>query len=402
MISLPAMGTSTDVAIIGGGAIGSSIAYFLANDPTFGGQVTVIERDPTYRQASSALSASSIRQQFSTPENIRMSRFGFGFLAEAGRNLAIDGEDAMPVDVGLKERGYLYLAAPGRETAMREIHDVQEAEGAPVVLLSPAELAGRFSWLDVDGVGLGSLGLHGEGWFDGYGLVQALRRKARALGVEYVPAEVVGIRLEEGRAVAITMGDGPKLACGAVVDAAGPWAAGVAAMVGIALPVEARRRSVFMFDARSELADCPLVIDTTGVWFRPEGDGFICGISPAEAEDLPGLPLEVDRRQFEDAIWPALAARVPAFDAVKVSRAWAGYYEVNTFDHNAILGAHPDVTNFYFANGFSGHGIQQSPAVGRAIAELIAHDRYVSLDLSIFAFERIAAGRPVIERNVIG
>jgi FAD-dependent oxidoreductase domain-containing protein 1 len=396
------MGTSTDVAIIGGGAIGSSIAYFLASDPTFDGHVTVIERDPTYRQASSALSASSIRQQFSTPENIRMSRFGFGFLADAGRHLAVDGEDVMPVDVGLKERGYLYLAPPGRETALREIHDVQEAEGAPVVLLSPAELSVRFPWLSVAGVGLGSLGLHGEGWFDGYGLVQALRRKARALGVDYRAAEVVRIRLEGARAAAVTLGNGSELACGAAVDAAGPWAAEVAAMVGIALPVEARRRSVFMFDARSELADCPLVIDTTGVWFRPEGDGFICGISPVEADDLPGLPLEVDRHQFDDTIWPALAARAPAFDTVKVSRAWAGYYEVNTFDHNAILGAHPDVANFYLANGFSGHGIQQSPAVGRAISELIVHGRYVSLDLSIFAYERIAAGRPVIERNVIG
>ena len=396
------MGTSTDVAIVGGGAMGSAIAYFLASDPSFDGRIVVIERDPTYRRASSALSASSIRQQFSTPENIRMSRFGWSFLAEAGRHLAVEGEDGVAPDVGLRERGYLYLAAPGRVAALREVHETQRAEGADVVLVSPADLALRFPWLAVDGVGLGSLGLHGEGWFDGYGLVQAFRRKARSLGVDYLAAEAVGIRTSGGRIVGVTLADGSELACGALVDAAGPWAREVAAMAGVALPVEARRRCVFMFDARRQLADCPLVIDTSGVWFRPEGDGFICGTSPAESDDVEGLPLEVDQRQFGKTIWPALAARVPAFDAIKVTRAWAGYYELNTFDHNAILGPHPELANLYFANGFSGHGIQQSPAVGRAIAELIAHGGYTSLDLSIFAYERIAAGRRVVEKNVIG
>jgi FAD-dependent oxidoreductase domain-containing protein 1 len=396
------MGTSTDVAIIGGGAVGSSIAYFLASDPAFDGHVTVIERDSTYRQASSALSASSIRQQFSTPENIRMSRFGFAFLAEAGRHLAVAGEDPAVVDIGLRERGYLYLAAPGREEALRELHEIQVAEGADIALLTPAQLTAHFPWLAVEGVALGSLGVHGEGWFDGYGLVQALRRKARSLGVDYIRAEATGIRLAGGRVTGVRLADGSAIACGALVDAAGPWAREVAAMAGVDLPVEARRRSVFMFDARRRLEACPLIIDTTGVWFRPEGEGFITGASPAEADDLPALPLEVDNRQFEDVIWPALAARVPTFEAIKVTRAWAGYYEVNTFDHNALLGPAPGLANMYFANGFSGHGIQQAPAVGRAIAELIVHGRYVSLDLSLFGLERIAAGRPVIEKNVIG
>ena len=220
--------------------------------------------------------------------------------------------------------------------------------------------------------------------------------------MEYVSAEAAGIRIAGSRVTGVRLADGSEVTCGALVDAAGPWAREVAAMAGIALPVEARRRSVFMFDARRRLDACPLVIDTTGVWFRPEGEGFITGASPAEADDLPGLPLEVDPRQFEDVLWPALAARVPAFEAIKVTRAWAGYYEVNTFDHNALLGPPPELANLYFANGFSGHGIQQSPAVGRAIAELIVHGRYVSLDLSIFGYERIAAGRPVIEKNVIG
>jgi glycine/D-amino acid oxidase-like deaminating enzyme len=205
-----------------------------------------------------------------------------------------------------------------------------------------------------------------------------------------------------GRVEAVTLADGATIACGTLVDAAGPWAAVVATMAGVALPVEARRRSVFVFEPRDPPADCPLVIDTSGAWFRPEGGAFIAGVSPPRAEDLPDLPLEPDHRLWEEVLWPAIAARVPAFDTVRLTGAWAGYYEMNTFDHNAILGPHPDIPNLLFANGFSGHGIQGAPAVGRAIAELIVRDRYVSLDLSVFGYERIAAGRRVEERNVIG
>jgi glycine/D-amino acid oxidase-like deaminating enzyme len=391
--------TSADVVIVGGGVIGSAIAYFLAADPTFEGSVVVIERDPTYRHASSALSASSIRQQFSTVENIRMSRFGFDFLRDAAGRLEVDGEAP---EIGLVERGYLYLVSSRHKATQREIHAVQRAEGAEVALLTPDQLAGRFPWLSLDGVGLGSLGLAGEGWFDGYGLTRALRRKAASLGATFRTGEVAGVRIASGRVEAVALADGATIACETLVDAAGPWAAAVAAMAGVALPVEARRRSVFVFEPRDPPADCPLVIDTSGAWFRPEGGAFIAGISPPEAEDLPDLPLEPDHRLWEEILWPAVAARVPAFDTVRLTGAWAGYYEMNTFDHNAILGPHPEVRNLLFADGFSGHGIQGAPAVGRAIAELIVHGRYVSLDLSVFRYERIAAGRRVEERNVIG
>jgi FAD-dependent oxidoreductase domain-containing protein 1 len=391
---------TTDVAIVGGGVMGSAIATFLRGDPAFDGRVVVIERDPTYRRASSALSASSIRQQFSTPENIAMSSFGFDFLRDVGRRLAVEGEPAP--DIGLTERGYLYLAAPEHESVMREIHETQVAHGADVALLSPDDLATRFPWLSTDGIALGSLGLAREGWFDGYALTRAFRRKALALGAEYLAAEVVGLRLDGGVAGSVQLADGTSLACGSVVDAAGPWAAEVAAMAGIVLPVEARRRCVFVFEAAAPPADCPLVIDPSGAWFRPEGGAFIGSFPPSAAEDLADLPLEVDRRMWDEVLWQALARRVPAFDAVRMTSAWAGYYEFNTFDHNAILGPHPEVGNLLFANGFSGHGIQQAPAVGRAIAEWIVHGRSVSLDLSVFGYERIAAGRPVLERNVIG
>ncbi|MEP6638180.1 MAG: FAD-binding oxidoreductase, partial [Chloroflexota bacterium] len=286
--------------------------------------------------------------------------------------------------------------------ALGEIHAIQEAEGAAVELLTPEDLALRFPWLALDGVALGSLGLHGEGWFDGYALMQAFRRKAQSLGAEYLAAEVVRVRVGGSRVESVELADGTPVACGTLVNAAGPWARELAAMAGVPLPVEARRRCVFVFDARGRIDDCPLVIDTSGAWFRPEGDLFLAAISPADREDRDGLPLEVDQRQWEDDLWPVLAARAPAFDAVKVTNAWAGYYDYNTFDQNAILGRHPEVGNLLFANGFSGHGIQQAPAVGRAIGQLIAQGRYISLDLSVFEYERIAAGRRVVERNVIG
>jgi glycine/D-amino acid oxidase-like deaminating enzyme len=258
--------------------------------------------------------------------------------------------------------------------------------------------------MSVEDVAVASLGLTGEGWFDGYGLMQAFRRKARAIGAEFVAGEAVGIDtdIESERVTAVRLADGETIDCGHVVDAAGPWSRDVAAMAGVALPIEARRRCVFVFDSQTPLPGCPLVIDTSGIWFRPEGESYICGAAPSPDEDQDGLPLTVDHRQFEAQLWPALAARVPAFDSIKPLNAWAGYYEYDTFDQNAVIGPHPDLPNLLFATGFSGHGIQHAPAVGRAIAELIAHGRYVSLDLSIFGYERITSGRRVVERNVIG
>jgi glycine/D-amino acid oxidase-like deaminating enzyme len=390
------MSEAFDVAIIGGGVIGSAIAYFLRRNSS--AHVIVLERDPSYRRASSALSASSIRQQFSTAENIRMSRFGIEFLRNVDAHLSVDE----PVLLGLVERGYLYLAPLGCGRALESLRRAQSKEGVDVVGMDAGELGHRFSWLCCSDIERATLGLSGEGWFDGYALMQGFRRKARALGAEFAAEEAVRVTLQRRRVTSVTTAGGRKVRCAAMVNAAGPWAHQVAAMAGVALPVEARRRSVFVFDARQALAGCPLVIDTTGVWFRPEGAHFLAGAAPSQTEDKPGLPLEPDHRQFEDLIWPALAHRVPAFAAIKAINAWAGYYEYNTFDQNAILGGHPEISNLYFANGFSGHGIQHAPAVGRAMAELIIAGRYLSLDLSVFGFERLLRNTPVREQNIIG
>jgi glycine/D-amino acid oxidase-like deaminating enzyme len=382
----------SSVVIVGGGAIGSSIAYHLKSDPEFSGSVVVVERDPAYARASSALSASSIRQQFSTPLNIHLSRHGIDFLRRA--------PELLGVDLGLKEPGYLFLALEAGEAVLRANHAVQKGEGCAVELLAPAALAARFPWISTEGIVLASHGTANEGWFDGPALMQSFRRKARELGADYIADEVVD--LAPG---AVTLRSGRRIEADTIVLAAGAWSGEVAATAGIALPVEPRRRSVFVVDVREPGAlssgSTPLTIDPSGVWFRPEGRFYLAGTTPVASNDPAGAPLEVQHGEWDDMVWPVLATRVPAFEAAKVVNSWAGYYEYNTFDHNGIVGRHPGIEGLIFATGFSGHGMQQSPAVGRAVAELIVHGSYRTIDLSPFGYERISAGRPIRELNVV-
>ena len=361
-----------------------------------GASVTVVERDPTYAAASSSLSASGIRQQYSQPVNIALGQYGITFLRDAAVHLSVGGDAPA---LCLREPGYLYLASPAGKGALRENHAIQLAAGVQVALLDTDALHARFPWLCTDGLALGSLGLDGEGWFDGPALAAAFRRKARSLGAAWVHGDVVALERDRPRVSGVRLRSGTRIPCGAVVNAAGPHARAVAALAGVALPVEARRRCVFVFTCPEALPGCPLVIDTSGVWWRPEGDRFIAGWSPPD--DKEDFGLHVDHVLFDEVIWPALAARVPAFERVRGAGAWAGHYEFNTFDHNALLGAHPEVPNLYFANGFSGHGMQQAPGVGRGIAELVLHGAYRTLDLSPLSVERLAAGRPLLERNII-
>ncbi|MES2105393.1 MAG: FAD-binding oxidoreductase [Pseudomonadota bacterium] len=383
------------VIIIGGGAIGSAIAYFLAAHPRFKGKITVIERDPSYAQASSALSASSIRQQFSTPVNIAMSQFGIRFLRELPQHLAVNGETP---DLALTENGYLYLATAAGEQALRDNHAIQKQQGVDAALLEPAALQARFPWLDTADLALASLGLSGEGWFDGYGLLMAFRRKARSLGVQFVAAQASSLVRRGNKVSAVRLDDGSELACDWAVNAAGAWARPLLADTGFDLPVYGRKRCVFVFSSPAQTPGCPLVIDPSGLWFRAEGAYWICGLPPPQ--DGNDLPLEVDYELF-DLTWPVLAQRVPGFEAIRMQRAWAGYYEYNSFDQNAILGPHPLLSNLLLANGFSGHGLQQSPAVGRGLAEWIADGAYTSLDLSPLSAQRLLDKRPLLEKNII-
>ncbi|MDP6573896.1 MAG: FAD-binding oxidoreductase [Rhodospirillales bacterium] len=387
-----------DVAIVGGGIIGSAIAYFLGAEPAFTGSVAVVERDPTYAEASTPRSAGAIRQQFSTPENINISSYGVEFLKNIDEHLSVNGEAP---DIGFIEGGFLFLASPEGLAVLEQNHAIQRRHGADVVLLSPTQLEERFSWLGTEGLAAGSLGLSGEGWFDPFTVLQAFRRKARDLGAVYLEDEVVNVKRHGNRATGLVLKDKGEIACGTVVDAAGPRAAAIAAMAGLELPVRPRKRLVFVFDCRQDIEGCPLVIDPSGLWFRPESGGFICGISPPADQDPDCLDFEIDYGLFEETLWPLLARRVPAFEAIKRTRAWAGHYAYNTLDQNAILGPHPDVPNFLFANGFSGHGVQQSPAVGRAIAEIIAFGTWRSLDLERLSYGRVVRGEPLREVNVV-
>lgn len=389
---------SSKVVIVGGGVIGSSIAYFLRlNDPSV--SVTVIERDPTYARSSSALSAASIRQQFSTPLSIQMSLFGIEFLRSIGERLEIDGTKP---SIDLHEGGYLFLATPAGETTLRDNHALQKRLGADISLLDKDALQARFPWLNTKDLVAGAYGESGEGWFDGYGLVQALRKKAQALGARYIAADVTALHRDGKHVTQVQTANGEVYACDFVVNAAGAWSRKIAQMAGIDLPVFARRRSIFNVTSPARLEQCPLLIDPSGVYFRPEGNSFICGTSPSADNDPDDLPLdEVDHALFDDVIWPTLAHRVPQFEALRVQNCWSGYYEYNVLDQNAIIGYHPDVDNCIFANGFSGHGLQQGPATGRGVSELILNGRYTTLDLGALSFTRVLENRPIVEKNVV-
>ena len=387
------------VVIAGGGAVGSAVALYLKQLGGAAVDVTVVEPDPGLTRSSSALSAGSIRQQFSTPINVRMSQFGHELIANAQQALGVQGT---AVDIAFVPSGYLFVAT-GDGSGLAQNHALQSGLGAQIRLLTPGALAARFAWLHTGDVTLATLGEAGEGWFDGYAFARALAAKARSLGARWVRASVSGFERSGERLSAARTNDGQLIRADAFVNAAGPWAAQVAAAAGITLPVHARRRTVFAFSCPTRLPRTPLVVDPSGIWFRSEGEGFIGGWSPGHGDEDPDdLPLEQpDVAQFEERLWPALAHRVPAFEALRMTRAWAGYYEVHPLDHNAIIGPHPSLPNLVFANGFSGHGLQHAPAAGRGVAEWLLHGGYRSLDLSCFGWERVLAGRPLVEQAVI-
>ncbi|MFV1849266.1 MAG: NAD(P)/FAD-dependent oxidoreductase [Thalassospira sp.] len=387
-----------DVIIVGGAVIGSSIAWHLTGRDDFKGRVLVIEKDPNYEFCSTALSAASIRQQFSTPVNIEMSAYGIDFLRNLKRDL--DPE----VDIALHEKGYLILATDQGRDILKQNHATQTEFGADIVWMEPDELAAKYPWMNTSDLSAGCWGRTGEGWFDAYCLMQSFRKQARRRGADYIDGEVVDVVREGDQITGVVLKDGRRFGCGTLINAAGTGGSKLAKMAGLEIPVEPRKRCIFVFDCR-DAADisvsCPMLIDPSGLYVRPEGEFFITGIAPPKDRDPECWDFEVDHSLFDDIIWPGLYERSERFEAIKVVNAWAGHYSYNLLDQNAILGRHTDVKNFVFANGFSGHGLQQSPAVGRGIAELVATGGYQTLDLSVFGYERIRDNAPVLELNVI-
>jgi FAD-dependent oxidoreductase domain-containing protein 1 len=385
-----------DVVIIGGAIVGSSIAYYLREEG-FSGSIALVERDPQFTHSATTLSCASIRQQFSIPENIRLSQFTLALFRRLEQEF---GEGA---DIGFREGGYLILAGENGRPILEQNHKVQMAEGADIVLEDAAALERRFSWLSTEGITAGAFGRTGEGWFDAHAMLMLFRKALRAKNIDFIAQAVTGIERDGNRVTAVMLDNGDRLEAGTVVNAAGPSAGKVAAMAGLALPVEPRKRSVFVFEAMEKFADMPLLVDPSGIYVRPEGSVYIAGGAEPEESDGPADPgdFDPDWPLFEEVIWPVLATRIPAFEAIKPTRAWAGHYDYNTLDQNAVIGPHPEVGNFVFANGFSGHGLQQAPAVGKAIAELIVHGGYRTIDCSAFGYARIAENRPFRELNVI-
>ena len=394
------MAKNHDVVIAGGAVTGSSTAWHLAAHPGFSGRILVVEPDMTYQRSASALSAGSIRQQFSQPVNIAISLHGIGFLRAIGEILAVESDRP---NVGLHEGGYLYLGEEAHREGFTANNAIQRAMGADIALLDAAELKRTFPWLETSDLAIGSYGVSGEGWFDGYGLMQAFRTKARSLGVEYRKGRVTGVEITSGRVTGVTLEDGSRIGCAALVNAAGASGArALSAEMGFPVPIYAKKRSVFSFSCKEALPRHPLIIDKSGVWWRPEGEGYITGYSPDDLDETDhSTDFEVDWALFEEVIWPALAMRIPAFEAIRPGRAWAGHYDMNLLDHNALVGRVPGLANGFIACGFSGHGLQQSPALGRGLAELITEGRYTSLDLADLSPERVLTSTPLLERNVI-
>lgn len=385
------------VVIAGGAVMGASLAFWLTKMQP-GLQVLVVERDPSFARSATALSCASIRMQFATPTNVAISRFGIDFL----RHFASRIGQPEAGSLGLIENGYLFLtrSAEGAAT-LRQMAVMQRGFGAAIQILDADALAQRFPWLSVDDLVAGSFGAGEEGWFDNMGLLNGFRMAAKAQGARFVTDEVTGLDMAGDRVTAVHLAKGGRVGCGALANAAGTRASVVAAWAGIALPVEPRKRTVFVIDApNARHPDAPLLVDQ-GFYIRPDRDHWITATVPQDDGPCDVNDFEPDLAQFEEAIWPALYARAPGFDAVKVVRHWVGHYDYNTFDQNALLGPLPMVPNLYFMNGFSGHGLQQSPAVGRGLAEHILTGGWQTLDLSDLSFARILANRPFRETEII-
>jgi glycine/D-amino acid oxidase-like deaminating enzyme len=384
-----------DVAIVGGALMGSSTAYFLATlDPS--ASVCVIEPDSTYEWCSSLRASGGVRVLFSCPENIEMSKFGRDFIRAFPRHMAVDGREA-PVD--WVQGGYLFIVPPRALPLIEANYERQRALGCDVELLDPRGLRERFPSMRVDDLGGGVLS-PGDGWCDPNGLLQGFRRKAIALGVEYLRDRVTALARSGSRVVEAQLASGETVRADVFVNATGAWAGEVCAMAGMPLPVVPLRRFEHYFTAGSPIERLPYVKDLDRLAFRSEGVGFSGGL--VDSDEPRGFNFEVDHGYFERVVWPALAHRFPAFEAARCHRTWSGLYEQCELDGNPIIGNWPgELENFFVLSGFSGHGMMHAPAAGRAIAELVTTGSFQTLDLSRLGYARVVRGEPYAEVGIV-
>jgi len=384
-----------DVIIVGGGVMGCSVAYhLLVADPTL--SVAVIEADPGYSRASSALSVGNARVQFSLEQNIQISQYTFGVLERFAEEMTVEGEAP---DIAFRREGNLFLVEEAKRIQAEEALALQQRLGADVEWWSPAEIQERFPFFDTTGLVGATMG-PGDGHLDGYALLMGYRAKAISLGASFIEGEVTEISVTAGKVTGVRLATSETLASPVVVNCAGAWATELAATAGIRLPVDPVKRQVFVVDTEVKPeAPLPLVNLPSGLYFRTEGDDRLL-VGKSLSEDPVGFGFGWEEKRFTEQLWPELAGFVPAFDRLRVVSGWAGLYAVNTFDGNAILGEWPELDGLYLANGFSGHGLQQAPAVGRYLAELIT-GTHPALDLSVFGPQRLLEGRSLAESELI-
>ena len=391
-----------DVIIVGGAMLGSSIAWFLSNSKDFTGRVLVVERDPTYEFAATSLTNSSIRMQFSEPINVKISQFGADFVKNFKTYMGGGPDLPQPI---IQSFGYMYLAdTQSFADQLKVDQKMQSACGAGTKHMTRDEIAAAYPFYQLDDIIAGNHNLIDEGYFEGATLFDWWKRQAKQKGVEYLHNEVVGMSKNASgtRIETIVLKTGEVISCGTVINASGTRAILTARMAGIEIPVEPRKRMTFIFDAAKPLdRDLPLTIDPSGVHMRSEGKYYMTGGPSDDDLAVDYNDFDLDHGIWESKIWPAVANRIPQFEAIKVINAWAGHYDYNVLDQNAILGPHSVVSNFMFCNGFSGHGFQQSPAMGRGMSELIAYGEFRTLDLSPFSFKRIERNEPFLEKAVI-
>jgi glycine/D-amino acid oxidase-like deaminating enzyme len=393
---------SYDVVIVGGAMLGSSTAWFLTDNPDFNGKVLVVERDPTYEFSATAHTNSCIRQQFSATINVRVSQFGVDFVKNFQTYMGNDPRVPKPI---LHSFGYLYLADnQAFADSLRAAQKIQAACGAGTKYMTRDEIAAAYPFYQLDDIIAGNHNLIDEGYFDGGTLFDWWKRSAKERGVEYCTNQVVAMTKNAAgtRIESVTLETGEVISCGTVVNASGPRAILTSRMAGIEIPIEPRKRFTFIFAAEKPLdRDLPLTIDPSGVHMRTDGLYYMAGGPPDVDPAVDYNDFEMDHSIWENKIWPAVANRVPQFEAIKLINSWVGHYDYNTLDQNAVLGPHTTVKNFMFVNGFSGHGFQQSPAMGRGLSELITYGSFRTLDLTPFGFDRIERNEPFMEKAII-
>ena len=382
-----------DIIIIGGGLMGSATAYHLMADDRL--KVAVVEKDPTYAQASTPLSIGNVRTQFNLKENVQISQYAYEFMEKFEETMAVD--DVRPHIAWRREGNLFLVAVPNKAQAEQDLA-MQQGLGCNVHWWTQDELARRLPQLNLDNI-VGATYGPDEGTMDPYGVLMGYKSKARSLGAEYITDEVTEIATAQGAVTGVKLASGNALTAKVVLNCAGPWAAEIARTAGVKIPVIPVKRQVFAVDPQHKQESLPrLTVHPSGLYIARETGGQLF-VSKTMAEDPVGFEFTWDQNRFMEVIWPELAEFIPQLETLKLIRGWAGLYAVNTLDANAILGEWPELKGFYLANGFSGHGFQQAAAVGRHLAELITGTE-PSMDLAVFGTERILANEP-ISCNVI-